>query len=53
MTAANVVRIASMTTVITGACALQLVESGNLSLADDFPDVLPELGHLEFRYACH
>ena len=44
MTADTVVWIASMTKAITGACAMQLVEQGRLSLEAPIQTVLPELG---------
>ena len=47
MTADTVVWIASMTKAITGACAMQLVEQGKLSLDDDIAPVLPELGSVK------
>jgi CubicO group peptidase (beta-lactamase class C family) len=40
----TVVRIASMTKAITGACAMQLVEQGRLSLDAPLGPLLPELG---------
>lgn len=43
MTTDTVVWIASMTKAITGACAMQLVERGKLSLDGDIAAVLPEL----------
>lgn len=43
MTADTVVWIASMTKAVTGACAMQLVEQGKLSLDDPIAAVLPEL----------
>jgi CubicO group peptidase (beta-lactamase class C family) len=36
-----------MTKAITGACAMQLVEQGKLSLDGDIADVLPELGRAQ------
>ncbi|HVY16854.1 MAG TPA: serine hydrolase domain-containing protein [Rhodopila sp.] len=47
MAADTVVWIASMTKAVTGACAMQLVEQGKLSLDGDIADVLPELGHVQ------
>jgi CubicO group peptidase (beta-lactamase class C family) len=47
MTTDTVVWIASMTKAITGACAMQLVEQGKLSLDGDIADVLPELGRAQ------
>ena len=47
MTADTVVWIASMTKAITGACAMQLVEQGKLSLDGDIASVLPELGSVK------
>ena len=47
MTADSVVWIASMTKAITGACAMQLVEQGKLSLDDDIAGLLPELGRVQ------
>ena len=44
MTADTIVRIASMTKAITGACAMQLVEQGKLDLDSPIARVLPELG---------
>ena len=44
MTADTVVWIASMTKAVTGACAMQLVEQGRLSLDAPIAGVLPELG---------
>jgi methyl acetate hydrolase len=43
MTPDTVVWIASMTKAVTGACAMQLVEQGKLSLDTDSAEVLPEL----------
>jgi methyl acetate hydrolase len=43
MTADTVVRIASMTKAITGACAMQLVEAGKLELDTPIGPLLPEL----------
>ena len=43
MTADTVVWIASMTKAVTGACAMQLVEQGKLSLDAPIKTVLPEL----------
>jgi methyl acetate hydrolase len=40
----TVVRIASMTKAITGACAMQLVEQGKLTLDQSLGKLLPELG---------
>ncbi len=47
MTADTVVWIASMTKAITGACAMQLVERGKLSLDGDIAEVLPEMGRVQ------
>ena len=47
MTADTVVWIASMTKAITGACAMQLVEHGKLSLDGAIAEVLPELGRVQ------
>jgi methyl acetate hydrolase len=47
MTADTVVWIASMTKAITGACAMQLVEQGKLSLDGDIAAILPELGRVQ------
>jgi methyl acetate hydrolase len=47
MTADTVVWIASMTKAVTGACAMQLVEQGKLSLDGDIARVLPELGRVQ------
>jgi methyl acetate hydrolase len=47
MTADTVIWIASMTKAITGACAMQLVESGKLSLDAAIADVLPELARVQ------
>jgi methyl acetate hydrolase len=47
MTADTVVWIASMTKAVTGACAMQLVEQGKLSLDGDIAAVLPELGRVQ------
>lgn len=44
MTLDTVVRIASMTKAITGACAMQLVEQGRLALDAPLGPLLPELG---------
>lgn len=44
MTPDTVVRIASMTKAITGACAMQLVEQGKLDLDSPIGRLLPELG---------
>jgi CubicO group peptidase (beta-lactamase class C family) len=46
MTPDTVVWIASMTKAVTGACAMQLVEQGKLSLDEDIASVLPELGQV-------
>jgi CubicO group peptidase (beta-lactamase class C family) len=43
MTADTVVWIASMTKAVTAACAMQLVEQGQLSLDGDISAVVPEL----------
>ena len=47
MTADTVVWIASMTKAITGACAMQLVEQGRLSLDADITATLPELAKVQ------
>jgi methyl acetate hydrolase len=47
MTTDTVVWIASMTKAVTGACAMQLVEQGKLSLDGDIAAVLPELGRVQ------
>jgi methyl acetate hydrolase len=47
MTADTVVWIASMTKAVTGACAMQLVEHGKLSLDIDIAEVLPELARVQ------
>jgi methyl acetate hydrolase len=47
MTSDTVVWIASMTKAVTGACAMQLVEQGKLSLDGDIAAVLPELGRVQ------
>ncbi len=47
MTADTVVWIASMTKAVTGACAMQMVERGKLSLDGDIATVLPELGRVQ------
>jgi methyl acetate hydrolase len=47
MTTDTVVWIASMTKAITGACAMQLVERGQLSLDDDIANVLPVLARVQ------
>jgi methyl acetate hydrolase len=47
MTADTVVWIASMTKAITGACAMQLVEQGRLSLDADIAGLLPPLGRVQ------
>jgi methyl acetate hydrolase len=47
MTADTVVWIASMTKAVTGACAMQLVERGKLSLDGPIAEVLPELGRVQ------
>ncbi len=47
MTPDTVVWIASMTKAVTGACAMQLVEQGKLSLDGDIASVLPELGRVQ------
>jgi CubicO group peptidase (beta-lactamase class C family) len=44
MTPDTVVRIASMTKAITGACVMQLVEQGKLELDAPIARLLPELG---------
>ncbi len=43
----TVVWIASMTKAVTGACAMQLVEQGKLSLDGPIAAVLPELGTVQ------
>jgi methyl acetate hydrolase len=47
MTLDTVFRIASMTKAVTGACAMQLVEQGRLSLDGPIASVLPELGKVQ------
>ena len=47
MTTDTVVWIASMTKAVTGACAMQLVEQGRLSLDGEIAAVLPELGRVQ------
>lgn len=47
MTTDTVVWIASMTKAITGACAMQLVERGQLSLDGDITNILPALGRVQ------
>ena len=47
MTPDTVVRIASMTKAITGACAMQLVEQGKLDLDRPIGALLPELGEVK------
>ncbi len=47
MTADTVVWIASMTKAVTGACAMQLVEQGRLSLDAPIATVLPPLGNVQ------
>jgi CubicO group peptidase (beta-lactamase class C family) len=47
MTTDTVVWIASMTKAVTGACAMQLVEQGKLTLDGDIAPVLPELGRVQ------
>jgi methyl acetate hydrolase len=47
MTTDTVVWIASMTKAVTGACAMQLVEQGKLSLDEDIAAVLPDLGRVQ------
>ncbi len=47
MTADTVVWIASMTKAVTGACAMQLVEQGRLSLDGPIAAVLPELENVQ------
>ena len=47
MTADTVVWIASMTKAVTGACAMQLVEQGRLSLDAPIAAVLPPLGNVQ------
>lgn len=47
MTADTVVWIASMTKAVTGACAMQLVERGKLSLDEPIKATLPELGKVQ------
>ncbi len=43
----TIVRIASMTKAITGACAMQLVEQGKLELDTPIRRLLPELGDVQ------
>jgi len=45
MTADTVVWIASMTKAVTGACAMQLVERGQLSLDEPIKSLLPQLAN--------
>src|ERR1700691_249361 len=47
MTTDTVVWVASMTKAVTGACAMQLVEQGKLSLDADIAKTLPELGRVQ------
>ena len=47
MTTDTVIWIASMTKAITGACAMQLVERGKLSLDGNIADILPDLGRVQ------
>jgi methyl acetate hydrolase len=47
MTADTVCWIASMTKAVTGACAMQLVERGKLSLDGDLAPLVPELGRVQ------
>jgi methyl acetate hydrolase len=47
MTADTVVWIASMTKAVTGACAMQQVERGRLSLDGDIAAILPQLGRVQ------
>ena len=47
MTADTVVWIASMTKAITGACAMQQVERGKLTLDGAIAEVIPELGRVQ------
>jgi CubicO group peptidase (beta-lactamase class C family) len=47
MTADTVVWIASMTKAVTGACAMQLVEQGKLSLDAPIAKLLPELDNMQ------
>lgn len=47
MTTDTVVRIASMTKAITGACAMQLVEQGKLDLDRALGSLLPGLGEVK------
>ena len=47
MTADTVVWIASMTKAVTGACAMQLVEQGRLSLDAPIASVLPPFGNVQ------
>ena len=47
MTPDTVVWIASMTKAVTGACAMQLVEQGRLSLDEPIATVLPELARMQ------
>ena len=44
MTPDTIVRIASMTKAVTGACAMQMVEQGKLELDSPIGQLLPELG---------
>jgi CubicO group peptidase (beta-lactamase class C family) len=47
MTPDTVVWVASMTKAVTGACAMQLVEQGKLTLDGAISEVLPELGRVQ------
>jgi methyl acetate hydrolase len=47
MTTDTVIWIASMTKALTGACAMQQVERGRLSLDGDVAAILPELGRVQ------
>jgi methyl acetate hydrolase len=47
MTADTVVWIASMTKAVTGACAMQQVERGRLSLDGNIAAILPQLGRVQ------
>ena len=51
MTTDTVVWIASMTKAVTGACAMQWVERGKLSLDGEIADILPELAVFRFSRA--
>lgn len=47
MTSDTVVWIASMTKAVTGACAMQLVEQGKLSLDEPIATVVPDLARVQ------